>query len=100
MADAPALSRHDDDLADALALLTAMRSDDTEGIAVVMRELQAYQALLITSAMLADWLDHGCVSQPRFRDWVLVRAGRMEAKAARRAAKARRTARRKRKGKS
>lgn len=60
---------HDDDLADALALVEAMRREDTEGFAAILKNMNSYGVVVALGKMLQVAADEVNATPEFFRRW-------------------------------
>ena len=60
---------HDDDLADALALVAAVRADRTDHIAVLLRHTNPYAVCVTLAKLLAVAADESDASPEHMRTW-------------------------------
>lgn len=58
-----------DDLADAVALTQAIRADDTEGVAAILRNCNSYATCITLAKLLAVAAEEGQASPDHLRSW-------------------------------
>lgn len=71
---------HDDDLADAVALVAAWRRDDAEAIGALLQHCDLLRVAVLLSRLLAVAADEGGASIGEFRDWAATAAVKRGAK--------------------
>jgi hypothetical protein len=69
-------AEHDDNLADAVALVTAVRAGESEGAAVIMASANWHGVCTALARLCADFLNEESVPDRQWRAWAAQQARR------------------------